>query len=40
MAQIRQAKTTMTDAAIKAKTGKDWEGWFKALDKAGAAKKA
>lgn len=39
MAQIRQAKTTMTDAAIKAKTGKDWEGWFKALDKAGAAKK-
>ena len=39
MAQIRQAKTTMTDAAIKAKTGKDWAGWFAALDKAGAAKK-
>ncbi len=39
MAQIRQAKTTMTDAAIKAKTGKDWDGWFAALDKAGAAKK-
>src|ERR1700754_620399 len=45
MAQIQQAKTdrqaklTMTDAAIKAKTGKDWDGWFKALDKAGAAKK-
>jgi len=33
-----QAKTTMTDAAIKAKTGKDWAGWFQALDKAGAAK--
>ena len=30
-------KTTMTDAAIKAKTGKDWAGWFAALDKAGAA---
>ena len=39
MAQIRQAKTTMTDAAIKAKTGKDWNGWFAALDKAGAARK-
>jgi len=31
-------KTTMTDAAIKARTGKDWAGWFAALDKAGAAK--
>src|SRR5262249_39118230 len=31
-----QAKTTMTDAAIKAKTGKDWGGGFSALDKAGA----
>jgi hypothetical protein len=28
----------MTDAAVKAKTGKDWAGWFGALDKAGAAK--
>ena len=27
----------MSDAAIKAKTGKDWAGWFAALDKAGAA---
>lgn len=27
----------MTDAAIKAKTGRDWAGWFAALDKAGAA---
>ncbi len=39
MAKNGQAKPTMTDAAIKAKTGKDWEAWFKALDKAGAAKK-
>jgi hypothetical protein len=45
MAGIRQAKPTMpvkptmTGAAIKAKTGKDWEQWFAALDKAGAAKK-
>jgi hypothetical protein len=30
-------KNTMTDAAIKARTGKDWAGWFAALDKAGAA---
>jgi hypothetical protein len=30
-------KAIMTHAAIKAKTGKDWAGWFKALDKAGAA---
>jgi len=33
-----EIKTTMTDAAIKARTGKDWAGWFAALDKAGAAK--
>jgi len=32
-------KTTMTDAAIKARTGKDWMAWFTALDKAGAAKR-
>lgn len=31
-------KNTMTDAAIKARTGKDWAGWFAALDKAGASK--
>src|ERR1700753_3294759 len=30
-------KTTMTDAAIKERTGKDWGEWFAALDKAGAA---
>ena len=28
----------MSSAAVKAKTGKDWAGWFGALDKAGAAK--
>lgn len=28
----------MSDAAVKAKTGKDWAGWFGSLDKAGAAK--
>ena len=32
-----EIKTTMTDAAIKATTGKDWAAWFAALDKAGAA---
>jgi len=31
-------KAIMTDAAIKARTGKDWMTWFAALDKAGAAK--
>jgi hypothetical protein len=29
---------SMSGAAVKAKTGKDWAGWFGALDKAGAAK--
>jgi hypothetical protein len=28
----------MRDEAVKAKTGKDWAGWFGILDKAGAAK--
>jgi len=32
------AKPIMTDAGIKAKTGKEWDYWFAALDKAGAAK--
>ena len=27
----------MSDAAVKAKTGKDWAGWFAVLDRAGAA---
>jgi hypothetical protein len=40
MAKNRQAAaaTTISDATIKAKTGRDWAGWFAALDKAGAAK--
>ncbi len=29
---------SMSDAVVKAKTGKDWTGWFGALDKVGAAK--
>ena len=33
-----ETKTTMTDAAIKERTGKDWAAWFAALDKAGAAR--
>jgi len=28
----------MRDEAVKAKTGKDWAGWFRVLDRAGAAK--
>lgn len=28
----------MSDAAIKTKTGKDWQQWFEILDKAGAMK--
>lgn len=28
---------TMSDTAVKAKTGRDWASWFGALDKAGAA---
>jgi hypothetical protein len=33
-----EIKTTMTDAAIKERTGKDWAARFAALDKAGAAR--
>lgn len=33
-----QAKPIMTDAGIKARTGKGWDAWFAALDKAGASK--
>jgi hypothetical protein len=29
---------SVTDAAVKAKTGRDWAGWFGLLDRAGAAK--
>lgn len=32
------ARPIMTDAGIVAKTGRNWEQWFTALDKAGAAK--
>lgn len=39
MATKRQAaKPIMTDDAIKARTGKGWDQWFAALDKAGASK--
>jgi hypothetical protein len=40
MAKKGQApvRPIMTDAGITAKTGKGWDLWFKALDKAGAAK--
>src|SRR5579864_4049026 len=38
MAKKGQAPV-MTATAIKAKTGKDWDYWFAALDKAGAAKR-
>ncbi len=31
-------KPIMTDAGIKARTGKGWDQWYAALDKAGAAK--
>lgn len=36
--QMQDHVPNMSDAAVKAKTGKDWAGWFGALDKAGAAK--
>jgi len=31
-------RARMSDAAVKAKTGKDWRQWFTILDKAGATK--
>lgn len=31
-------KPKMSDEAVKAKTGKDWNAWFRTLDKAGAKK--
>jgi Domain of unknown function (DUF4287) len=37
MAGKRQAYVpSMSGATVKAKTGKDWAGWFHALDQAGA----
>lgn len=38
MAAKAQGKPMMTDAGIRAKTGKGWDYWFPALDKAGAAR--
>ena len=37
MAEQKQYIPAMADAAVKAKTGKDWATWFTTLDKAGAA---
>jgi hypothetical protein len=31
-------RPSTSDAAVKARTGKDWAGWFAALDRAGAEK--
>jgi hypothetical protein len=35
-ARKKTAQPAMSDAAVKAKTGKDWAGWFKLLDAAKA----
>ncbi len=32
------SRARMSDAAVKAKTGKDWQQWFAILDRAGAMK--
>jgi hypothetical protein len=37
-AKGQAVKPIMTDAGIKARTGKGWDQWYAALDKAGAAK--
>jgi len=37
-AKGQAVKPIMTDEGIKARTGKGWDHWFAALDKAGAAK--
>jgi hypothetical protein len=37
MARQPVMKPSMSDAAVKARTGKDWACWFAALDRAGAA---
>ncbi|MDX6612093.1 MAG: hypothetical protein QOD75_1279 [Blastocatellia bacterium] len=34
----KAAAPRMSDEAVKAKTGKDWAGWFKILDQGGAQK--
>src|SRR2546426_8019727 len=37
-AATKATEPRMSDAAVKAKTGKTWPEWFKILDKAGAKK--
>jgi len=37
-AKTQTVKPIMTDEGIKARTGKGWDAWFAALDKAGAQK--
>jgi len=36
MATLTKKSARMSDEAVKAKTGKNWDEWFKILDKAGA----
>jgi len=36
-ARVRSAGPSISDAAVKARTGRDWAGWFTVLDRAGAA---
>jgi hypothetical protein len=38
MAAKKAYAPSMSDRAVKARTGKDWAGWFGTLDRAGAAK--
>lgn len=35
---VRQHIPSISNAAVRARTGKDWAGWFGALDRAGARK--
>jgi hypothetical protein len=36
--QVRAYRPAMSDLAVIARTGRDWDQWFRALDKAGASK--
>jgi hypothetical protein len=38
--QPRAYVPSMSDALVKARTGRDWAGWFRTLDKAGAVRLA
>ena len=38
MGMAKDYTPSMSDAAVKAKTGKDWNAWFALMDKAGANK--